>query len=150
MQLTRQERGLVNQAIRALEKRAVYCTEHVQSTHDAVDLCRLRMAGRESEGFAVLFLNQRHGLIKFRLMFEGTVDAATVYPREVVKAALHHNAAACILTHNHPSGDAEPSNADLTITRWLQEALRLIDVRVLDHIIVGTEDAWSMAKRGQM
>lgn len=100
-----------------------------------------------SEVFACLFLDNRHRLIQYEEMFYGTVDGASVYPREVVRRALHHNAAAVIFAHNHPSGVAEPSDADERITQRLREALRLIDVRVLDHFVVG-DQVVSFAERG--
>lgn len=99
------------------------------------------------EVFAVLFLDQRHRVICFEELFRGTIDGASVYPREVVKKALQHNAAALIFAHNHPSGVAEPSQADEQITRRLIDALKLVDVRVLDHFIVGDEVV-SFAERG--
>ena len=99
------------------------------------------------EVFACLFLDNRHRVIAFEELFRGTIDGASVHPREVVRRALIHNAAAVILSHNHPSGIAEPSRADEAITRRLKEALGLIDVRVLDHIIVGDELV-SLAERG--
>lgn len=102
------------------------------------------------EVFACLFLDTRHRLISFEPMFRGTIDGASVYPREVVKQALKHNAAAVILAHNHPSGICEPSRADIQITRRLQSALELIDVRVLDHIIVGDTDTCSLAQKGEL
>ncbi|HEY9202436.1 MAG TPA: DNA repair protein RadC [Gammaproteobacteria bacterium] len=99
------------------------------------------------EVFAALFLDQRHRVICFEELFRGTIDGASVYPREVVKKALQHNAAALIFAHNHPSGVAEPSQADEQITRRLIEALKLVDVRVLDHFVVGDEVV-SFAERG--
>jgi DNA repair protein RadC len=106
---------------------------------------RLRHSPREV--FACLFLDNRHRVIAYEELFFGTVDGASVHPREVVKRALAHNAAALILAHNHPSGVAEPSRADEQITRRLQEALGLVEVRVLDHLIVGDE-VTSLAERG--
>jgi DNA repair protein RadC len=108
---------------------------------------RLRLASFEHEVFACLFLDNRHRVICFE-MFRGTIDGASVYPREVVKAALKHNAAAVIFSHNHPSGVAEPSLADKNITNRLQTALALVDIRVLDHIVVSREKSVSMAERG--
>lgn len=99
------------------------------------------------EVFAALFLDQRHRVICFEELFRGTIDGASVYPREVVKKALQHNAAALIFAHNHPSGVAEPSQADEQITRRLIDALKLVDVRVLDHFVVGDEVV-SFAERG--
>lgn len=99
------------------------------------------------EVFAVLFLDQRHRVIEFEEMFRGTIDSASVHPREVIKRALEHNAAAVIFAHNHPSGVAEPSQSDERITRKLKEALGLVDIRVLDHFVVG-DDVISFAERG--
>lgn len=94
-----------------------------------------------------MFLDNQHRLIAFEELFFGTIDSASVYPREVLKAALKVNAAAIILAHNHPSGDATPSQADKQITQRLKEALALVDIRVLDHIVVG-DSAISFAERG--
>ncbi|MCJ2378109.1 DNA repair protein RadC [Vibrio sp. ZSDZ34] len=103
---------------------------------------------RHREAFYVLFLDSQHRVIQDEVLFEGTIDAASVYPREVVKRALHYNAAALILAHNHPSGIAEPSQADRRITRRLQEALNLVDMNVLDHFVVGDGEVVSFAERG--
>ncbi len=100
------------------------------------------------EVFAVLFLDTRHRVIAFEELFRGTIDGASVHPREVVRRSLAHNAAAVILSHNHPSGVAEPSAADERITIRLRDALSLVDVRVLDHIIVGDGHWCSLAERG--
>lgn len=100
------------------------------------------------EVFACLFLDNRHRVIAFEELFRGTIDGASVHPREVVRRALAHNAAAVILSHNHPSGVAEPSRADIQLTRRLSEALALIDVRVLDHFVVGDDNGVSFAERG--
>jgi DNA repair protein RadC len=108
------------------------------------------LRGHSQEVFGCLFLDNRHRIIAFEELFFGTIDGATVHPREVVKRALAHNAAALILAHNHPSGVAEPSHADQAITRRLSDALNLVDVRVLDHIVVGDGPAVSLAERGLM
>ena len=100
------------------------------------------------EVFACLFLDTRHRVIQFEELFFGTIDGASVYPREVVKRALHHNAAAVILAHNHPSGIAEPSQADINITQRLYNALALVDIRMLDHFIVGDGELTSLAEQG--
>jgi len=100
------------------------------------------------EVFACLFLDSRHRLICYEELFRGTIDGASVHPREVVRRALLHNAAAVILAHNHPSGVAEPSDADRRITRRLKEALGLIDIRVLDHVVIGDQAAASFAELG--
>ena len=100
------------------------------------------------EVFAVLFLDNRHRVLAFEELFRGTIDGASVHPREVVRRALALNAAAVIFSHNHPSGIAEPSQADQRITTRLREALALVDVRVLDHLVVGDGDCCSLAQRG--
>jgi len=100
------------------------------------------------EVFACLYLDNRHRVIAFEELFRGTIDGATVHPREVVRAALKHNAAALIFSHNHPSGVAEPSDADRRLTRRLTDALGLVDIRVLDHFVVGDGEVVSFAERG--
>ena len=100
------------------------------------------------EVFGTLLLDTQHRLIAFDELFRGTIDSASVYPREVIKHAIEHNAAAVILVHNHPSGDPEPSDADRRITQRLKEALGLVDIRVLDHVVVGHEGFTSFAQRG--
>ncbi len=108
------------------------------------------LSGRDYEVFGCLFLDNKHRVIKFEELFLGTIDGASVYPREVVKRTLQHNAAALILAHNHPSGVAEPSHADIEITKRLKDALNLIDVRVLDHIVIGDGYCVSLAEKGLM
>ena len=103
---------------------------------------------QQQEQFACLLLDSQHRVIRFEVLFYGTIDAASVYPREVVKCCLRHNAAAVILAHNHPSGVAEPSQADQRITQRLVEALALVDIRVLDHFVVGDGELVSFAERG--
>ena len=102
----------------------------------------------EHEVFALLLLDTKHRIIGFQELFRGTLDGASVYPREVVKIALEHNAAAVILVHNHPSGDPEPSQADRTLTTTLKNALNMIGTQTLDHIVVGHEGCISLAERG--
>jgi DNA repair protein RadC len=118
------------------------------SPRDSAAFLKARMADRPYEVFAVLFLDNRHRVLSFEEMFRGTLDGASVHPREVVRAALEHNAAACIFAHNHPSGVSEPSAADRNITRQLRDALQLIGVRVLDHLVIGAGEPTSMAARG--
>ncbi len=109
---------------------------------------RTHFQGYQREVFLCLFLDTRHRLIVAEELFQGTIDGASVYPREVVKRALQHNAGAVIFSHNHPSGIAEPSRDDEQITRRLKEALALVDIRVLDHIVVGRNEEVSLAERG--
>lgn len=108
----------------------------------------MKLRGLGHEVFVVLYLDNQNRLIKDEVLFQGTINAASVYPREVVKAALKMNAASLILAHNHPSGIAEPSQADKLITKKLQQALNLIDVQVLDHLIVAGPSCLSFAERG--
>lgn len=107
-----------------------------------------RLRHQPHEVFAVLFLDTRHRVIAYEELFHGTIDGTSVHPRQVVRRALHHNAAALILAHNHPSGVAEPSRADESITLRLKEALALIDVRVIDHFVIGDGQSVSFAERG--
>ncbi len=110
-------------------------------------LLQARLRDREHETFAALFLDNQHRVIAFDELSHGTIDGASVYPREVIKAALKHGAAAVIFAHNHPSGVAEPSSADRTLTERLKAALAQVDIRVLDHFVVG-EQVVSFAERG--
>lgn len=112
------------------------------------DYLRLQLGAREHEVFAVLFLDVQHRLLKLDEMFRGTLGQTSVYPREVVRRAMAHNAAAVILAHNHPSGVAEPSRADEFLTQSIKNALALVDVRVLDHLVVGRDAVVSFAERG--
>jgi DNA repair protein RadC len=111
-------------------------------------LCINRLAAKEHEVFAVLMLDSQHRLIEFVELFRGTINSASVYPREVAKEVLSYNASAVIFSHNHPSGVAEPSQADRRITERLVSALGLLDVQVLDHIVVGLNNSVSFAERG--
>lgn len=113
----------------------------------AADYIQLKLARYEHEVFMCLFLNNQHQVLACDEMFRGTLDGASVYPREVVKAALQHNAAAVIFAHNHPSGISKPSQADKTMTEKLKAALALIDIRVLDHFIIGAT-VFSFAEHG--
>jgi DNA repair protein RadC len=112
------------------------------------EFLRAQLRDRDHEVFCCLFLDNRHRVIAFEEVFRGTIDGASVHPRDVVKLALSRNAAAVILAHNHPSGIAEPSQADEMITGRLRDALALVDIRVLDHIVVGDGACVSFAERG--
>ena len=109
---------------------------------------RAKLRDIPHEVFACLYLDNRHRVIAFEELFRGTIDGASVHPREVVRAALKHNAAALIFAHNHPSGVAEPSDSDRRLTRRLQDALNLVDIRTLDHFVVGDGEVVSFAERG--
>jgi len=120
----------------------------LESPQQVRDYLKARLRHEPHEIFGCLFLDTRHRVLAFEALFHGTIDGASVYPRQVVKRALAHNAAAVILTHNHPSGIAEPSQADRLLTTRLKDALALVDVRVLDHFIVGDGEPLSMAEYG--
>jgi len=122
--------------------------EAIKSPTDTEAFLHARLRHLGHELFCCLYLDNRHRVLRFDEMFRGTIDGTSVYPREVVKEALAINAAAVILAHNHPSGVAEPSQADERITRRLKSALELVDIRLLDHLIVGDGVATSMASRG--
>jgi DNA repair protein RadC len=114
----------------------------------ASDYLRAQLAQQKREVFAMLMLDSQHQLIAYREMFKGTINSAAVYPRELVKQAMDDNAAAVILAHNHPSGVAEPSQADIQITQRIKQAFALVDVAVLDHFVIGHSSAVSFAQRG--
>jgi len=142
-------------AIRALPElaRRYYASslqpgEAIRSPADTESYLQARLRHLGHELFCCLYLDNRHRVLRFDEMFRGTIDGTSVYPREVVKESLAVNAAAVILAHNHPSGVAEPSQADERITRRLKSALELVDIRLLDHLIIGDGKATSMASRG--
>lgn len=125
-------------------------TDTLASPDAVKDYLRLKLAPKDHEVFTVVFLNCQNRVIEFEEMFRGTLTQTSVYPREVVRAAMRHNAAAVVLAHNHPSGSTTPSRADEMLTQTLKAALALVDVRVLDHLIVTTGEVLSMAERGLM
>ena len=118
------------------------------SPRDTGAFLRMRLAGLPHEEFHAVWLDNRHQVIAVERLFNGTIDGASVYTRETIRAALQHNAAAVILAHNHPSGVAEPSVADREITQELKHAFQLVGIRVLDHFIVGADVPVSFAERG--
>ena len=141
------DEDVIAAALRILSRRLAR-SNAMTSPRVTRDYLAMRFGDLEHEVFACLFLDTRHHVLACEELFRGTVDGASVHPREVVKRALAHNAAAVILAHNHPSGVPEPSEADRSITRRLQGALNLIEIRVLDHLIVGGVTVVSMAERG--
>ena len=144
-----EEDRLIYDALDILQKRFQDRTV-LDSPESVRDYLTVWLTERERECFVALFLDTRHRVLEMKTMFYGTLDGATVYPREVVKEALRYNAGAVIFCHNHPSGVTEPSLADQAITRRLKEALGTIDIRVLDHFIVGGGNCVSMAERGMI
>jgi DNA repair protein RadC len=146
--LAARERGVIDRALeivgRCLRQPGV-----VMADPDAVkQYIRLHIGGEPIEVFCVLFLDAQNQAIAFDKLFTGTLTQTSVYPREVVRAALAHRASAVVLAHNHPSGTVQPSRADEALTRILKDTLALVDVRVLDHVIVGGDKALSMAEKG--
>ena len=114
------------------------------------DYLAVQMRDYQREVFSVLLLDTRHQLLGYHELFHGTIDTTSVHPREVVKLALHKNAAAIIVAHNHPSGNADPSQSDILITQRLKAALELVDIRLLDHFIIGQGEITSLADQGKI
>ncbi|MDD2914919.1 MAG: DNA repair protein RadC [Gallionella sp.] len=140
------------QAVMEMSQRAlkeeIQCSSALNSPGAVRDYLQLLLGGRQQEVFAVLFLDTQHRVIASEELFHGTLGQTSVYPREVVKRALAHNAAAVIFAHNHPSGVAEPSQSDQLLTTALKQALALVDVRVLDHFVVTAGQVLSFAEKG--
>ena len=142
-----QLQAVLEMARRALEEE-LKSRDILNSPKSVREYLRLSLQGKQHEVFIGIFLDAQNRTIATEELFNGTLTQASVYPREVVKRALHYNAAAVIFAHNHPSGLAEPSHADETLTQSLKQALALVDVKVLDHFIVGSDSAMSFAERG--
>lgn len=146
--VTRAETDTIRAALALLEERLRRPGVAFTAPQDVKNYLVLQVAELQHEEFGVLWLNSQHGLIQDDRLFRGSISQTSVYPREVVKAALACNAATAIFYHNHPSGLAEPSRADEMLTDTLKKALALVDVRVLDHIVVGGTDTVSFAEKG--
>ncbi|MBT9608754.1 DNA repair protein RadC [Aquabacterium sp.] len=142
------EDAVIQAAMAILKARMTVPGCALSSPHVVRDFLLLQMAGLDREVFGVVFLNAQHQVIAFEVMFQGTLTQTSVYPREVLRAALKHNAAAVILAHNHPSGVITPSRADELLTQTLKSALAMVDVRVLDHMVCGHGSAYSFAEHG--
>ena len=140
--------AVIEAAIGFLEENGRTYGEALNSPSRTAENLRLRIGAAEREVFTVIYLNNQHHIIATEDMFFGTIDGAAVYPREVARRALEHNAAAAIFGHNHPSGVAEPSQGDRRITERLQSGLALLDIRVLDHLIVTEGSSYSFAEHG--
>lgn len=147
LSITPEESEIIQQAIEIIE-RGIKERDVLSAPTATRDYLRLQLAGLEHEVFGVIFLDNRNRVLDNQTLFRGTLDGAAVYPREVAKECLYANAAAVIFYHNHPSGIAEPSAADCSITRRLIDALTLFDIRVLDHLVIGREATVSLAERG--
>jgi DNA repair protein RadC len=141
---------IIEQALKVLEERMVYTTDAFKNPTTTMNYLKLRLATKEREEFHVLFLDSQNCLIEAQCMFQGTIDAASIWPREVAREALKLNASAMILGHNHPSGHNKASQADINITKRLVECMKLFDIRILDHIIVAKTECVSMAEAGLM
>lgn len=145
---TEHEQSIISQALSILESKLNTHSFIANSSRSVVEFCQLEIGHLDREVFAVLFLDTQHRLISFDKMFFGTLDSASVHPREIARRALTHNASAVILTHNHPSNETLPSEADKRLTTVLVDALDLISVRVLDHIIVGINAHYCFTEEG--
>lgn len=143
-----QENRVIEKALQILDQRIFTRGPELTSPCLVADYLKLQLAQQDHEVFGVVFLDAKHRVLQFEVLFHGSIDSASVYPRQVVKRALTHNAAAVILTHNHPSGCPQPSQADRTLTARLKEVLAVVDVRVLDHFIVGEGRPLSLAEYG--
>ena len=142
-----QDEEVLAKAARIMERRMLRLGQ-ITDAASTIDYLKARLGPLEREAFLVLLLDTRHRILTAELLFFGTIDAAEVHPREVVKLALRHNAAAVICAHNHPSCDPEPSAADRAVTARLKSALALVDIRLLDHIVVTGLAHVSLAARG--
>ena len=145
---TQKEQKVIDQAKAIIASKFSSTGPSISSATAAKDFLIMEISSLEHEVFVIVHLTSQHTIIEVEQIFRGTIDGAGVYPREVVKSALSRNSAAVIFAHNHPSGVAEPSNADITITRKLKNALGTVDIRVLDHLIIGGATATSFAERG--
>lgn len=144
------EQAVIMAALAIVEARLKVVTLTANAIEPVKNFLKLQLGALEREVFGVMFLNAQNRMIAFEVMFQGTLTQTSVYPREVARRALEHNAASVVLAHNHPSGVVDPSPADKMLTGTLERALSLVDVKVLDHIIVGGVDAFSFAERGLM
>ena len=147
---TAEQQSVITEALNLIQERAATEDNFMTSPSQTFDYFRLFYAERqEREHFALMLLDSQHKVLECNIIFSGTIDGASIYPREIVKAALYANAAAVILAHNHPSGQPLPSAADRRITERIKSALALLDIRVLDHIIVG-DSCYSFAQSGEL
>lgn len=143
-----QENRVIDEALLILDRRLFSHGPDLVSPDAVAAYLKLQLAQQEHEVFGVIFLDAKHRVLAFEILFYGSIDGASVYPRQVIKRSLAHNAGAAILVHNHPSGCTEPSQADRLLTARLKESLALVDVRVLDHFIVGEGRPLSLAEHG--
>lgn len=149
--ITKKEKDVLREAAAIYEKLASVSKEIFSSPEKSADLFLSRLIHEEKECFDVLFLNQDHSFISVKRLFTGTINQAGVYPREIIKEALELNAAAIIVAHNHPGGDTNPSREDINITKMLKEAASMFEIKLLDHLIIGSNNSWvSLARLGEI
>lgn len=149
VELSEHEQCIIDHALSIIESKLKTIEDLVATNTSLVgDYLKIQTSLLEREVFGILYLDNRHRLLANEILFTGTVNAASVYPREVIKSALFKNASAVILYHNHPSGDAEPSQADKSITKKISDALEVLDIRTLDHFIIGHDEYFSFSNRG--
>ena len=146
--MNKEEKTIIENAIQILDNELKITELLVEGPAHVKQYLRLKLESQEREVFAVLFLDNSHKLIKYVELFQGTINEASVYPREVIKEALLSNSAAMILVHNHPSGNANASPADIKITKHISECANLFDIRLLDHMIVCKGEVLSFAEKG--
>lgn len=145
---TKADDKIIQKALNIIASRISKKGEFLQNPKSVTDFLKLKLSGLEHEVFSVIYLDNQHRVIEYEELFRGTINGASVHPREVLKECLKRNASAVIFAHNHPSGLPEPSSADRHITKTLVEALSIIDITVLDHIIVGGDDTIAFSERG--
>lgn len=142
------EQRAIDKALKIIEKKIIKREVSLTNPYLVEDYLRLQLEGKHDEHFGIVFLDNQHRVIESRIISVGTIDAAAIYPRTVLKHCLDVNSPAILLYHNHPSGVSSPSSADKTITSKLSEALALVDIRILDHLIIGSGEMFSFANAG--
>ena len=138
----------VMEMARRIQADALSQGQTITKAADAADFLVAELGHRPAEVFGALFLDTKHHILAFEELFHGTIDHTSVHPRELIRRVMHHNAARIILAHNHPSGDTTPSQADITLTKSLKNALEMLDVRLLDHLVIGKKSFCSLAEHG--
>jgi DNA repair protein RadC len=148
--IAEREAWIIHEAIALLERRIFQRGPSLPDPRDVRQFLKLKLAGEANEMFAAIFLDSKHRVIAFEVLFNGTIDGASVYPRVVLQRAIERRAAALIFCHNHPSGCTQPSSADRALTTRLRDALAQVEIRVLDHFIVGQGEPFSFAECGYL
>jgi DNA repair protein RadC len=146
--ITAHENEIIQLASQILDRRLFTQEATLETVAEVASYLKLKLAAEEHEVFGVIFLNAKHRPLAFEVLFTGTIDAATIYPRQIIKRALTHNASAIIICHNHPSGSCDPSQGDIAMTRRIKDAVRLLDIRLLDHFVVGCGEPMSFLEAG--